>query len=147
MPFDPFEATVDSIHQAMRDGQVTCRQLVEYYVNRIKAYDRQEPALNAIETINPAAFDEADRLDAEFRASNLRGPLHGIPVVIKDQVETRDMPTTFSSALFRGFETGRDATVVARLRAAGALILANIVAAIPARIAARTPTALLLRTE
>ncbi len=123
--FAVFEATVDSIHEAMRAGKVTCRQLVEAYLNRIKTYDRQEPALNAIETINPAALEEADRLDAEFRASGPRGPLHGIPVVIKDQVETRDMPTTYGSALFRGFETGRDATVVERLRAAGALILAK----------------------
>src|SRR5690349_3938967 len=119
------EATVDSIHGAMRAGQITCRQLVQLYLDRVDAYDQRGPTLNTIQTLNAAALDEADRLDAQFRASGPTGPLHCIPVLLKDQVGTTDMPTTFGSALFKDFVPSENATVVDRLKAAGALILAK----------------------
>jgi amidase len=123
--FQPMEATIDSIHAAMQAGEITCRRLVEWYVDRIKTYDQQGPMLNAVQAINPRVYEEADALDARYRASGFTGPLHGIPVLLKDQFETIEMPTTYGSALFSGFVSGRDATVVQRLRAAGAIILAK----------------------
>jgi amidase len=125
MSFHLVEATIDSIHEAMRSGEITARQLTQWYLDRIAAYDQQGPALNSVQTVNPRALDEADRLDAQFRASGPTGPLHGIPVAVKDQVETEDMPTTYGNALFRGFVSERDATVVKNLKAAGAIIVAK----------------------
>jgi Asp-tRNA(Asn)/Glu-tRNA(Gln) amidotransferase A subunit family amidase len=124
-PFHLLETTIDAVHGAFRSGRLTCRQLVQLYLDRINAYDQQGPTLNAIQTVNQAALREADELDARFRASGPVGPLHGIPVAVKDQVETNDMPTTYGSALFRGYVSERDATVVERLRAAGAIVLAK----------------------
>src|SRR5687767_3215442 len=119
------EATIDDIHQALRAGQLTCRQLVQLYISRIEAYDHQGQGLNAIQTINHRALEDAERLDAAHTATGPVGPLHGIPVLVKDQVETRGLATTYGSALFRGFVPQRDATVVERLQAAGAIILAK----------------------
>src|SRR5262249_61216208 len=76
-------------------------------------------------TVNPNALQEADRLDATFKVSGAVGPLHCIPVLLKDQVETRDMPTTYGSAVFKNFVPQRDATIVGRLKRAGAIIGAN----------------------
>ncbi len=123
--FHLVEATIDSIHRAMRAGELTCRQLVQRSLNRIGAYDKQGPTLNSVQTINPAALEEADRLDGALRDGGITGPLHGIPVLVKDQFETTDLPTTYGSALFKDFMPGRDSTVVAKLRAAGAIILAK----------------------
>ncbi len=89
------------------------------------AYDKTGPAINAIQTINPRALAIADSLDQTRRAGAAMGRLHCIPVLVKDQIETSDLPTTYGSALFRDFVPKRDATVVARLRAAGAIILAK----------------------
>jgi amidase len=124
-PFHLLEATIDGIHAAMRSGDLTCRQLVGLYLNRIEAYNREGPALNAIQTVNPRALDEAERLDAQLRTSGPAGPLHCIPVLVKDQVEVRDMPTTYGSALFRDFVPDRDATAVERIKAAGGIVLAK----------------------
>jgi amidase len=110
---------------AMRSGEITARQLAQWYLDRIAAYDQQGPALNAIQTINPRALDEAERLDARLKASGPIGPLHGIPVALKDQVETEDMPTTYGNALFLGYVSERNATVVDKLKAAGAIIVAK----------------------
>ena len=123
--FQLLEATIDDVHTAFVSGEISCRALVQQYLGRIEAYDQDGPALNAIQYINPEALDEADSLDADFAASGLVGPLHCIPVLLKDQVETRDMPTTYGSALFDGFVSGRDATIVVRMREAGAIILAK----------------------
>src|SRR5438309_4612578 len=123
--FHLMEATLDSIHSAMRAGQVTSRQLVQWYLDRIAAYDQQGPALNAVQMVNPRAVDEAEQLDAQFRSSGPRGPLHGIPVALKDQVETEDMPTTYGNALFNGYVSERNATIVEKLKAAGAIIVAK----------------------
>ena len=123
--FQPFEATIEDVHAALTARQITCRELVQRYLERIEAYDSTGPALNTIQYINPSALQQADSLDAVFSASGPVGPLHCIPVLLKDQVETRDMPTTYGSALFEGFMSGRDATIVVRMREAGALVLAK----------------------
>lgn len=123
--FDLLEATIADVHQAFDAGQLTCRELASGYLERIQAYDATGPTLNSIEIVNPNALQEADVLDEQFNRSGLLGPLHCIPVLLKDQVETRDMPTTYGSAVFKSFETNRDATIVSRMREAGALILAK----------------------
>ena len=119
------EATIAEVHAAFQSGELTCVDLVQGYLDRIEAYDQQGPRLNTIATINPAALDEAARLDQALASGGLTGPLHCIPVLLKDQVETRDMPTTYGSALFEGFMSSRDATIVTRMKDAGALILAK----------------------
>lgn len=123
--FEIVEATIPSVHRAFSSGRLTCRSLVQGYLDRIAAYDKTGPTLNAIQNLNPRALDLADSLDAVMRARGPRGPLHCVPVLLKDQIETRDMPTTYGSALFRDFVPSRDATVVTRLQAAGAIILAK----------------------
>ena len=123
--FQLLEATIADVHAAFGSGELTCRTLVQRYIDRIEAYDQTGPNLNAIQVVNPRALERADELDAAYAESGPVGPLHCIPVLLKDQVETRDMPTTYGSALFEGFMSRRDATIVVRMRAAGALILAK----------------------
>ena len=124
-PFELLEATIDDVHVALAAGRLTCRGLVQGYLDRIAAYDQAGPALNAVQHVNPGALEAADALDAAFAESGPVGPLHCAPVLLKDQVETRDLPTTYGSALFDGFVSGRDATIVTRLEAAGAITLAK----------------------
>lgn len=123
--FDIMEATIDEIHEAFEAGTLTCRDLVQGYLDRIEAYDQRGPAIHAIQTINPQALAEAERLDAAFASSGLTGRLHCIPVTVKDQVEVAGMRTTYGSAVFKDFVPDRDATVVARMKDAGAIILAK----------------------
>lgn len=123
--FHLLEATIADVRAAIASEQTTCRGLVDLYVKRMKAYDNSGPALNAVQTINPSALAEADRLDAAFRTAGPVGPLHCIPVLLKDEVETADMPTTFGSVLFKDFVTHRDATIVKKLKQAGAIIIAK----------------------
>lgn len=123
--FDLLEATIPSVHAAMEARRLTCRALVQSYLDRIAAYDKRGPTLNSVQHLNARALLEADSLDGVLRARGPRGPLHCVPVMLKDQIETRDMPTTYGSALFRDFIPTRDATVVQRLEAAGAIILAK----------------------
>ncbi len=117
------ERSIPELQTAMQAGTVTARDLVSESLARIDAYDDRGPALNTMLAINPRALEAADALDVERRAKGPRGPLHGIPVVIKDNYETADMPTTGGSLALAGFETGRDAFQVRRLREAGAVIL------------------------
>ena len=119
------EATIAGIHQAMADRSLTCRQLVQAYLDRIVAYDHNGPALNAILTLNPKALAEADALDVNYARSGPAGPLHCIPLVLKDNYNTADMPTTGGSASLAGAQPNADALVVAKLRKAGAIILAK----------------------
>lgn len=122
----PLEAaTIAQLHAAMFRGQVTARQVVEAYLARIEAYDQVGPALNAVVTINPDAGRQADELDAALGEGRVVGPLHGIPMVIKDCLETADMPTAFGSEVFASYQPSEDAAVVAKLRAAGAIIVAK----------------------
>jgi hypothetical protein len=88
VPFQIMDATIDDIHMAFRSGKLTARQLVQSYLDRINAYDKQGPNINSIITINPNALAEADRLDAAFRTSGLVGPLHGITILVKDEIDT-----------------------------------------------------------
>ncbi|MBI2090504.1 MAG: amidase [Deltaproteobacteria bacterium] len=124
-PFSLLEATIDDIHSAYKSGQLTSRQLVRMYLDRIEAHDKKGPALNAIITVNSKALEEAERLDGAFKASGLVGPLHGIPVIIKDQADAKGMPTTLGSVLFKDYYPDRDAFVVEKLKKAGAIILAK----------------------
>ena len=123
--FDVMEATIPGVQAAMLAKRLTCRALVQAYLDRIAAYDQSGPALNAIQHVNARALTEADSLDAVLRAKGPRGPLHCVPVLLKDQIETKDMPTTYGSAIFKDFVPKRDATVVQRLEAAGAIVLAK----------------------
>ena len=122
-PFSVLEATIEDIHSAYKAGQLTSRQLVQMYLDRIEAYDKKGPAINAIITVNSKAFEEADRLDAAFKASGFVGSLHGIPVIMKDQADAKGMPTTLGSLLFKNYYPDRDAFVVEKLKKAGAIIL------------------------
>jgi len=123
MTFNVLETTIDEIHAAYKSGQLTCRQLVQIYLDRIEAYDKKGPAINAIITLNSEALKEADRLDTAFKTSGFAGPLHGIPVVVKDQADAAGMPTTLGSVLFKDYRPERDCFVVENLKKAGAIIL------------------------
>jgi amidase len=119
------EATIAGIHAAMKSGSLTCRNLVHHYLNRIQAYDKQGPALNAIITINPHALTRAEELDAQFRTSGLSGSLHCIPVIVKDNFNTAGLETTAGSLALAGLIPRTDAFQVQRIRDAGAVILAK----------------------
>ncbi|NMA00166.1 MAG: amidase, partial [Clostridiaceae bacterium] len=107
--FELMETTIKDVHDAMREGSLTCRALVEAYLARIDAYDQKGPKLNAIITVNPHALDEADRLDRAFHETGgFTGPLHGIPVLLKDNVNTNDMPTTAGSISLEGYYPPKD---------------------------------------
>lgn len=121
-PF-PLEATIPELQRAMDEGRLTSVALVEMYLARIEAFDDHGPMLNAFIFVNPGARSEAAALDAERARSGPRGPLHGIPVVVKDNIETVDMPTTAGSRAMEGFRPNSDAFQVRRLRDAGAVIL------------------------
>ncbi len=125
MDFNVIETTIENIHAAYHSGALTCRRLVQMYLDRIDAYDKNGPSLNAIISINSEALKEADRLDAAFKSSGLVGPLHGIPIILKDQADVAGMPTTLGSILFKNYYPDRDAFVVNRLKKAGAIILAK----------------------
>jgi amidase len=116
-------ATIQDINTALSSGGISSEKLVGLYLKRIETY---EPKLNAIITLNPDALAQARALDAERKAGKLRGPLHGIPVVLKDNFDTADLPTTGGFFGLKGSLPPRDATVVAQLRAAGAIILAKL---------------------
>jgi Asp-tRNA(Asn)/Glu-tRNA(Gln) amidotransferase A subunit family amidase len=124
--FEFMETTIADIHAAMSEKKITCRDLVEFYLKRIDAYDKKGPRLNSVITINPKAREEADRLDTEFKKTGkFSGPLHGIPVLLKDNINTFDMPTTAGSLSLADFIPEKDAFIAARLRKAGAVILAK----------------------
>lgn len=124
-PFVIEEATIAQVHQRMKDGTLTCRKLVENYLARIEAYDQQGPKLNSVISINPKALDEAEALDRNCIARGLSGPLHGIPVLLKDNINTHDMPTTGGSLSLEGFTPEQDAFITRKFRESGALILAK----------------------
>ena len=121
--FEVIEKTIPQLQDAMRAGQVTSRQLVEIYRARIAAYDREGPRLDAMVALNPKALEQADARDRERAAGKVRGPLHGIPIVVKDNYETVEMPTAAGSLALGSFQTTTDAFQVTRLRDAGAVIV------------------------
>ena len=117
------EATIADIHAAYQSGELTARELVEMYLERIDAYDQKGPGLNSLISINPLAIQQAEELDATFKKSGFVGPLHGIPVIVKDQINVKGMKTTLGSVLFRDYQPEREGFAVAKLRAAGAIFL------------------------
>jgi amidase len=121
--FSPIEATIESIHAGYRGG-LTCEAVVQAYLDRIAAFDQKGPALNAFAALNPRARDEARQLDRKLTETGaLVGPLHGIPIAVKDQAETAGIPTCFGSIALKGYVPTEDATIVAKLKAAGAIII------------------------
>jgi amidase len=121
---DVLEATVQELQDAMASGEMTSQMLVRAYMDRIEALDDAGPYLNAVIEVNPDALEIARQLDEERAASGPRGPLHGIPVLLKDNIDTADeMQTTAGSVTLLGSKPSRDAYVVQRLREAGAVIL------------------------
>ena len=121
--FDVMEKSVRELGAALESGEVTSVDLVEGYLARIAAFDQQGPTLNAMIAINPNARDEAAALDAERAGGTVRGPLHGIPVVVKDNYDTADMPTTAGTLGLATSVPPDDSTQVRRLREAGAIVL------------------------
>ncbi|MBB5786153.1 amidase family protein [Jiangella mangrovi] len=120
------ETTVAEVEEALADGDVSCHALVREYLRRIAAYEDRGPALNTLITVAPDAFQQAVALDRAYaRNRGPVGPLHCIPVVLKDNVDTTDMPTTAGSRTLEGSVPAVDATITARLREAGAIILAK----------------------
>ncbi len=122
--FSVVEASIPQMQRALADGRTTSRELVEQSLVRIGLYNAR---LNAVLAVNPHALDEADRLDRERAAGHLRGPLHGIPIALKDNIQTIDMPTTGGAIAFEGFVPPYEATLVSNLREAGAILLAKTV--------------------
>ncbi|HZK29357.1 MAG TPA: amidase family protein [Clostridia bacterium] len=124
--FEVMETTIACVREAMLKGRLTARELVRAYLDRIEAFETQGPAINAIIMINPNALDEADHLDRAFqKTGNLQGSLHGIPVMLKDNVNTKDMATTAGSKSLQGYIPADDAFITKKLRQAGAIILAK----------------------
>ena len=121
-PFTVVETSIPEMQKAMKDGRVTSRQLVEQYLQRIGLYNSQ---INAVITVNPKALEEADRLDRERKAGKIRGPLHGIPVALKDNIHTNDLRTTGGAIAFENLVPPYDATLTKNLRDAGAVIIAK----------------------
>jgi amidase len=120
--FNVVEATIPEMQAALKAGRTTSHDLVVAYLVRIATY---EDKLNAAITVNPKALEEADALDRERAAGHIRGPLHGIPVAIKDNIQTTNMPTTGGALVFDGLVPPYEATVTKNLRDAGAIILAK----------------------
>ncbi|MGB4594773.1 MAG: amidase family protein [Anaerolineaceae bacterium] len=117
------ELTIETFHQALRSNQITSEQLVRFYLDRIQRFDSK---LSSIICLNPTALTQAKRLDDYFLTTReLIGPLHGVPVLLKDNIETEEMPTTAGSLSLAGFCSGKDAELVRRLKEAGAIILAK----------------------
>ncbi len=116
--------SIAAAHEAFRSGALTARDLVAGYLERIEAVDRAGARLNSVVSVSGTALDQAERLDAQLaETGNLVGPLHGIPVLVKDQAETADLPTTFGSGASGDYRPSADASAIATLRDAGAIIL------------------------
>ena len=126
-PFAIEETTIADLHAAYRDGRATVRAAMQDFLDRIAAYDKKGPALGLVMSVNAHALDEADRLDRSFAASGkFAGSLHGIPVLAKDNYDVAGLQTTGGSAAMLGWVPPRDATIIAKLRAAGAIVIAKV---------------------
>jgi amidase len=122
-PFDVVERTIPELADAMKSGRVTSKALVQAYLARIDAYDHRGPGINALIALNPRALDDAEALDRERASRGPRGPLHGIPIIVKDNYDTADLPTTAGSIALKGSMAERDAFQVKKLRDAGVVIV------------------------
>lgn len=117
------ELSISDFHQALRDSRLSAAELVSFYLERIARLDGK---LRSVICVNPNALAQGQKLDESFKENGYwAGPLHGVPVLVKDNIETAEMPTTGGSLSLEGFESGRDAPIISRLRAAGAIILAK----------------------
>ena len=121
--FEVFEKTIAQLQSAQASGETSSRGLVQAYLFRIAAYDQAGPALNAIVAVTSDALEQADRLDAERAASGPRGPLHGVPILVKDNFDMAGLPTGGGALALATLRPSRDATLVRKLREAGAVIL------------------------
>jgi len=136
-PFNVVEVGIPELQRALASGRITSRQLVVEYLTRIALYEDQ---LKAIITVNPRILEEAEARDRERAQGRIRGPLHGIPIALKDNIHTTDMPTTGGAVAFEGFRPSYEATLTGNLRAAGALIIAKTVLTELANWVAGSPT-------
>ena len=123
--FNVVEASIAEIHAAFAKKTLTCRALVAAYLARVDAYDKQGPSLNAVVIKNPNALTQADEKDRQFQQRGLTGPLHCIPMVVKDNFETIGLQSANGSKSMEGFVSDKDAFQVARIKAAGALVIAK----------------------
>ncbi len=123
--FEVEEATIAQVHDAMKAGRLTCRALVGMYLKRIEAYDKNGPGINAIILVNPEVEKQAEELDRRYAQSGLTGPLHCVPMIVKDNFETKGLRTTNGALALAGFVPKKDAFQVERVKAAGALVLAK----------------------
>src|ERR1700686_1804137 len=121
--FHLMETSIADIHKAMQAGTLTCHDLVQQYLDRIRAYDQQGPAIKSMLYLNPSSLEQADAMDQEFHRTHQLKPLGCIPMVLKDNFDTADMPTTAGAITLKGAQPERDAFAVTQLRQAGALIL------------------------
>lgn len=121
--FHLMEASIADVHKALLAGTLTCHGLVQQYLERIQAYDQQGPAIHSMLYVNPASLAQADEMDKEFKRTRKLKTLTCIPIILKDNFDTADMPTTAGSVTLKGAQPERDAFTVKRLREAGALIL------------------------
>jgi amidase len=137
MRLNVVEAGIPELQQALAEGRVTSRQLVSDYLARIGQHQNR---LNAVASVNPSALEEADQLDRERAQGRLRGPLHGIPIALKDNIHTRDMPTTGGAVAFEGLIAPYESTLARTLRERGAIILAKTVMTELANWVATAPT-------
>jgi amidase len=119
------EITILQLQEGYKSGKFTISQVVSDYLSRIEALDNSGPTLNSIIYINPKALDQAKELEAEYAAGKSRGPMHGIPVIIKDNIDTYDMPTTAGARALSNSYPLKDSKVVTKLKAAGAIIIAK----------------------
>jgi len=124
-PFEVEEATIAQVHEAMKAGRLTCRALVGMYLKRIEAYDKNGPAINSIVTVNPEVEKQAGEFDRRFAQSGMTGPLHCVPVIVKDNFETAGLQTSNGALVFAGYLPAQDAFQVKRVKEAGALVLAK----------------------
>ncbi len=122
--FQLYEATIDMLQQAMQAGKYTSRSITEMYLNYIEVIDKGAAEINSVLELNPDALSIADAMDAERKAGKVRGPMHGIPVLIKDNINTGDkMMTTAGALALEGNHAAKDAFIVQQLRASGAVLM------------------------
>jgi amidase len=124
-PFEVVETTIAQVHDAMKAGRLTCRALVSQYLKRIDAYDKNGPAINSLVVLNPDAEKQAEDLDRRFAQGGLTGPLHCVPVIVKDNFETQGLQTSDGALALAGFLPAQDAFQVKRIKEAGAIVLAK----------------------
>jgi amidase len=124
-PFEVEEATIAQVHDAMKAGRLTCRELVGHYLKRIEAYDKNGPAINSIVILNPDVEKQAIEMDLHYARSGFSGPLHCVPTIVKDNFETKGLQTTDGALALAGYIPDKDAFLVQRVKDAGAIVLAK----------------------